>query len=241
MTKNTEPVVDRPLSGEPVVPLPTGMLPGRQPLDGASVRLEPIDPARHAAELYAASHGVAGGEELWRFMAYGPWADVGAYQVWLRDCAAAHDPLFFAIRERGSGRARGMASYLNIVPKNGSIEIGHIWLAPVLQRTRAATEAMFLLMRYAMDDLAYRRLEWKCNALNEASRRAARRLGFRFEGIFHQHMVVKGHNRDTAWYSILDFEWPAVRTTIEAWLAPDNFDAKGRQRRALSEANSSRG
>src|SRR5262245_13053624 len=186
VTGNMETVANRPLSGEPVAPLPTGMLPGRQPLDGVSARLEPIDPARHAAELYAASHGVAGGEDLWRFMAYGPWADAGAFRAWLRDCASAHDPLFYAIRDAASGQARGMASYLNIVPKNGSIEIGHIWLAPVLQDTRAATEALFLLMRYALDDLAYRRLEWKCDALNEPSRHAARRLGFRFEGIFYQ-------------------------------------------------------
>jgi RimJ/RimL family protein N-acetyltransferase len=170
-----------------------------------------------------------------RFLGYGPWADAGAFQVWLRDCAAVHDPLFFAIREHGSGAACGMASYLNIVPKNGSIEIGHIWLAPALQRTCAATEALFLLMRYAMDDLAYRRLEWKCDALNEPSRRAARRFGFRFEGIFHRHMVIKGRNRDTAWYSITGSEWPAVRANIQAWLAPDNFDANGRQRRALSD------
>lgn len=236
MTGNTERVADRPLSGEPVVPLPTGLLPGRQPLDGTSVRLEPIDPARHAAELYAASHGVPGGAELWRFLPYGPWPDVGAFQGWLRDCAAVHDPLFYAIREGGSGQARGMASYLNIVPKNGSIEIGHIWLAPALQRTRAATEALFLLMRQAMDDLRYRRLEWKCDALNEPSRRAARRLGFRFEGIFYQHMVIRGRNRDTAWYSILGREWPAVRATIETWLAPANFDADGRQRRKLSSS-----
>jgi RimJ/RimL family protein N-acetyltransferase len=235
MTKNTETVVERPLSGEPVVPLPAGLLPARRPLEGTSAKLEPIDPARHAAELYAASHGIAGGEELWRFMAYGPWADIGAFQTWLRDGAAVHDPLFFAIRDGASGRACGMASYLNIVPKNGSIEIGHIWLAPALQRTRAATEALFLLMRYAMEELAYRRLEWKCNALNEASRRAARRLGFRFEGIFHRHMVVKGRNRDTAWYSIVDHEWPAIRANIENWLAPGNFDANGRQRRALSD------
>jgi RimJ/RimL family protein N-acetyltransferase len=238
MTINPESVVVRPLSDEPVVP--AGLLPVRQPLAGTAARLEPIDPARHAAELYAASHGVAGGEALWRFMAYGPWADVAAFQAWLRDCAAVHDPLFFAIRD-GSGRACGMASYLNIVPKNGSIEIGHIWLAPALQRTRAATEALFLLMDYAMGALAYRRLEWKCNALNEASRRAARRLGFRFEGIFHRHMVVKGRNRDTAWYSIVDREWPVVRAAIQAWLAPENFDAGGRQRRALSDAHSSSG
>jgi len=235
MTKNTEMAVDRPLSGEPVMPLPAGLLPARQALEGTSARLEPIDPARHAGELYAASHGVAGGEELWRFMAYGPWADIGAFQTWLRDCAAVHDPLFYAIRDNVTGLACGMASYLNIVPKNGSIEIGHIWFAPRLQDTYAATEALFLLMRYAMDDFRYRRLEWKCNALNEASRSAARRLGFRFEGIFHQHMVVKGHNRDTAWYSIIDREWPTVRGNIEAWLAPANFDENGRQRRALSD------
>lgn len=235
MTGNTETVAERPLSGEPVVPLPTGLLPARQPLDGASARLEPIDPARHAAELYAASHGVAGGADLWRFLSYGPWADIGAFQGWLRDCAAVHDPLFYAIRDAGSGQARGMASYLNIVPKNGSIEIGHIWLAPALQRTRAATEALFLLMRYAMDELRYRRLEWKCDALNEPSRRAARRLGFRFEGIFYQHMVIRGRNRDTAWYSILDREWPSIRANIETWLAPGNFDADGRQRQALSD------
>jgi RimJ/RimL family protein N-acetyltransferase len=210
------------------------MLPGRRAIKGIAAGLEPIDPACHTAELYAASHGVVGGEELWRFMAYGPWADIGAFQAWLRDCAAVHDPLFYAIRDSGNSRASGMASYLNIVPKNGSIEIGHIWLAPKLQDTYAATEALFLLMRYAMDDLRYRRLEWKCDALNEPSRSAARRLGFRFEGIFHQHMVVKGRNRDTAWYSILDREWPSVRSTIETWLAPGNFDANGRQRQALS-------
>jgi len=235
MTENTEPLVDRPLSGDPVAPLPAGLLPTRQPLAGGTVRLEPVDPGRHAAELYAASHGVAGGEALWRFLGYGPWADLAIFQAWLRDCAAVHDPLFYAIRDGAGGRACGMASYLNIVAKNGSIEIGHIWLAPMLQRTRAATEALFLLMRYAMDDLRYRRLEWKCDALNAPSRRAARRLGFRFEGIFHQHMVVKGRNRDTAWYSILDGEWPAVRATIETWLAASNFDEAGRQRRALSD------
>src|SRR5215468_9901534 len=238
MTRNTEAVVDRPISGDRVVPLPTGMLPARRPLEGISARLEPIDPAAHAAELFAASHGVPGGEELWRFMAYGPWTDGVTFRSWLRDCAAVHDPLFFAIRDGTTGRACGMASYLNIVPKNGSIEIGHIWLAPALQDTRPGTEALFLLMRYAMDDLAYRRLEWKCDALNEPSRHAARRLGFRFEGVFHRHMVIKGHNRDTAWYSIVGQEWPTVRATMEAWLAPENFDAMGRQRRALDGGNS---
>ena len=126
-----------------------------------------------------------------------------------------------------------MASYLNIVPDMGCIEIGHIWFAPPLQKTRAATEAIFLMMGHVFDDLGYRRLEWKCNDLNEASMRAARRFGFTYEGTFRQHMVVKGRNRDTAWFSLLDREWPAVRTAFERWLAPDNFDAAGRQRTSL--------
>jgi RimJ/RimL family protein N-acetyltransferase len=240
MAEDHEQVCQRPLSGEVVSPLPSGLVPGRGRHEGAAATLEAIDPERHAAELFASSHGVAGGEALWQFLGYGPWPDVDAFRSWLRDCAAIHDPIFFAIRDCKSGRACGMASYLNIVPKNGSIEIGHIWLAPALQRTRAATEALFLLMRHAMDDLRYRRLEWKCNALNDASRRAARRLGFRFEGIFHQHMIVKGRNRDTAWYAIMDHEWPAVRANITAWLADDNFDAAGRQKRSLSEINRQR-
>jgi RimJ/RimL family protein N-acetyltransferase len=227
----------RPQSGEVVAPLPSGLIPARAPLEGTAARLEPIDPERHADELYASSHGVAGGEAIWRFLSYGPWASTDAFRAWLRDCAAFHDPIFYAIRDRASGRACGMASYLNIVPKNGTIEIGHIWLAPALQRTRAATEAIHLLLRYGLDHLRYRRMEWKCDALNAASRRAARRLGFRFEGIFYQHMIVKGRNRDTAWYSIMDREWPAIRANIEAWLAPGNFDAGGRQRRPLSDMN----
>jgi len=237
MTEDQEPVCRRPLSDEAVSPLPSGLIPARGGLGGSTASLEAIDPERHAAELFASSHGVAGGEALWRYLAYGPWPDVDAFRGWLRECAAAHDPIFYAIRARGTGAACGMASYLNIVPRNGSIEIGHIWLAPALQRTRAATEALFLLMRHAMDDLRYRRLEWKCNALNDASRRAARRLGFRFEGIFHRHMIVRGRNRDTAWYSIVEEEWPAVRANIAAWLADDNFDAAGRQKRALSDVS----
>ena len=237
MAEEQEQVCQRPLSGKPVSRLPSGLIPGRGRHDGVAATLEGIDPERHAEELFASSHGVPGGDALWRFLSYGPWADVATFRGWLRDCTAAHDPIFFAIRDRTSGRACGMASYLNIVPKNGSIEIGHIWLAPALQRTRAATEALFLLMRHAMDELRYRRLEWKCDALNAPSRRAARRLGFRFEGIFHQHMIVKGRNRDTAWYSIMDHEWPDVRANITAWLADDNFDAAGRQKRSLSELN----
>jgi RimJ/RimL family protein N-acetyltransferase len=236
MTEQREQIFERPHSDEPVSPLPA-LIPARAPLEGLHARVEPIDPRRHAEELYAASHGVPGGEAIWRYLAYGPWPDVDTFRAWLRDCAAQHDPVFFAIRDRASGKACGMASYLNIVPKNGSIEIGHIWFAPALQRTPPATEALYLMIRHAMDDLGYRRMEWKCNALNEASRIAARRLGFRFEGIFYRHMIVKGRNRDTAWYSIIDSEWPSIRGNPQAWLAPENFDAQGRQKRSLSAMN----
>jgi RimJ/RimL family protein N-acetyltransferase len=222
-------------SGDILAALPSGLIPARAPLEGEAARLEPIDPARHADELYASSHGVSGGEAIWRFLSYGPWGTIDPFRAWLRDCAALHDPIFYAIRDRATGKACGMASYLNIVPKNGSIEIGHIWFAPALQDTRPATDALYLLLRYALDTLKYRRMEWKCDALNEPSRRAARRLGFRFEGLFFQHMIIKGKNRDTAWYSILDHEWPTIRAAMEAWLAPANFDADGRQRLALSD------
>src|SRR4029453_7310933 len=168
------------------------------------------------------------------YLAYGPFADQCAFERWLAERAASIDPLFFAVIDRQSGQASGIASYLNIVPAMGRIEIGHIWFARPLQKTRGATEAIFLMMRHVFDDLGYRRLEWKCNALNEASMRAARRFGFPYEGTFRQHMVVKGRNRDTAWFSLLDREWPSVHEAFERWLAPDNFDRAGRQRTALS-------
>jgi RimJ/RimL family protein N-acetyltransferase len=228
---------ERRSSGDVVAPLPPGLVPGRRLLEGRTVRVEPIDPGRHAEDLYSSSHGVADGEAIWRFLGYGPWPGLDPFRAWLRDCAAQLDPIFYAIRLLDSGRACGMASYLNIVPRNGSIEVGHIWFAPSLQRTVAATEALFLMLRYAMDDLRYRRIEWKCDALNERSRRAALRLGFRFEGIFYQHMIIKGCNRDTAWYSILDHEWPTIRARLETWLAPENFDAAGRQIGSLSALN----
>ena len=158
----------------------------------------------------------------------------GAFERWLAERAASTDPLFFAVIDRQSGQASGMASYLNIVPDMGCIEIGHIWFAPPLQKTRGGDRGDLLMMRHVFDDLGYRRLEWKCNALNEASMRAARRFGFTYEGTFRQRMVVKGRNRDTAWFSLLDREWPAVRAAFERWLAPANFDAAGRQRTSLS-------
>jgi RimJ/RimL family protein N-acetyltransferase len=220
--------------GPPVEPLPSGRAPGRAPLQGGYVRLEPVDVPAHAPSLYALSHAPPEDAALWTYLAYGPFADQDAFASWLAERVRSDDPLFFAIIELASGQASGMSSYLNIVPDMGCIEIGHIWFAPPLQKTRGATEAIFLMMRHVFDDLGYRRLEWKCNALNEASMRAARRFGFTYEGTFRQHMVVKGRNRDTAWFAMLDQEWPRTRAAFEHWLASKNFDADGRQRMSLA-------
>jgi RimJ/RimL family protein N-acetyltransferase len=205
--------------------------PARAPLEGALVRLEPVDPGRHLADLFAA----AGDPAIWRYLPTGPWPDEAPFAALLESYAASGDPLFFTIVDLRDGRPAGIASYLRITPEHGVIEIGHIWFGQSLQRTPQATEAIFLLARHVFDDLGYRRLEWKCNALNEASRRAAVRFGFSFEGIFRQHMVIKGQNRDSAWYAMLDHEWPSIRAGFEGWLAPANFDDEGHQRRRLSE------
>lgn len=207
--------------------------PPREVLPGQSVRLEPLEPARHGGALFAGARDDPEGK-LWTYMAYGPFDDPAVFTAWLEERAAERDPLFFAVIDEASGRAAGMVSYLRIVPAMGVVEIGHIWFAPRLQRTRQATEAIFLLARQAFDGLGYRRLEWKCDALNAASRRAAKRFGFTFEGVFRQHMIVKGHNRDSAWFSILDGEWPAIRGAFEAWLSPGNFDPEGRQKTPLA-------
>lgn len=223
----------RPLSDEAVTPLPSGRFPSSGDHIGESATLEALDPDRHAADLFEYSHGASGNPAIWDYLPYGPFGSLGEFGTWLRTCSASADPKFFAVRDKTSGAAAGMASYLNIHPLQGSIEIGHIWFAPLLQNTRASTEALYLMMRHVMDDRGYRRLEWKCNALNDASRRAANRLGFRFEGIFYNHLIVKGANRDTAWYSIIDSEWPDVRAAFERWLDLSNFDSDGRQRRSL--------
>lgn len=207
-------------------------LPDRVPLDGKLVRLEPVDPVRHAESLFAAARGA---DAIWTHLAYGPFESQASFTRWLEERAASQDPLFYAVIDRASGLAQGMASLMRFVPADGVVEVGHIWFAPVLQRTRQATEAIFLLARHAFDDLGNRRLEWKCDSLNVASRRAAERFGFTFEGVFRQHMVVKGRNRDTAWFSITDGEWLSRRAAFEAWLAPSNFDAGGRQRRSLAD------
>jgi len=206
--------------------------PGRTALDGDLVRLEPVDVERHGRDLHAAQ---AGAPEIWEYLPDGPFQSEHEFLEWLRASAASADPLFYAIVDRVSGKPLGMASYLRITPKHGVIEVGYIWYSPALQRTRQATEAMYVMARHVFDELGYRRYEWKCNALNEPSRRAALRLGFTYEGVFRQHMVVKDRNRDTAWYSMLDTEWAAAKAAFEAWLRPDNFDNAGRQRKSLAE------
>ena len=204
----------------------------RVALEGELVRLEPLDVARHASQLFAAQ---AGAPAIWEYLPYGPFGSETVFRAWLTERATTSDPLFFAIIDRASGMALGMASFLRVEPSHGVIEVGHIWYSPALQRTRLATDAMYVMARHVFDDLGYRRYEWKCNALNEPSRRAAVRLGFTFEGVFRQHMVVKDRNRDTAWYSMLDSEWPAAKAAFEAWLRPENFDGEGRQLRSLAE------
>jgi RimJ/RimL family protein N-acetyltransferase len=204
-------------------------------LRGARVRLEPLDAARHAAQLYAASHGEDTDPRLWDYLPYGPFADAAAYASWVERHHDGDDPRFYAVVDAAAGRAAGVVSYLRIEPDHGVIEIGHIWFGRTLQRTPQATEAIYLLARHAFDDLGHRRLEWKCDAANQRSRAAAERFGFTYEGTFRQHLIVKGRNRVSAWFSLLDGEWPAQRTAFEAWLDPANFGPDGAQRRRLQD------
>lgn len=221
--------------GQPVGPALPGWSarprPDRVGMEGAWCRLAPVDPEAHAADLYRAYAADRDGG-MWTYLPYGPFDDLDAFKIWLATNCQGFDPLFFAIERDGDG-ALGMASFLRIAPEIGAIEIGHISYAPALQRSRASTEAMYLMMRHAFD-LGYRRLEWKCDSLNAASRRAAERLGFVYEGLFRQAVVVKGRSRDNAWYSIVDGEWPSRREALERWLAPENFDEDGRQRASLT-------
>lgn len=205
--------------------------PARQALRGAHVGLEPLDADLHAADLHRA---FSGHDRLWDWMPYGPFASAAGYHRWIREAGMGTDPLFFALRDRATGHCGGVASWLRITPEAGTIEVGHICLSPEIAGTRASTEAMMLMMQAAFA-LGYRRYEWKCNALNLPSRRAAQRLGFSFEGVHRQATVVKGRNRDTAWFSILDGEWPALAEAFAAWLSPSNFDAAGRQKERLSD------
>jgi RimJ/RimL family protein N-acetyltransferase len=205
----------------------------RTTLDGRYVTLVPLDAAAHSAELWDATHGPEH-DGLWHYLFDGPFRDPAEFEAALARKSVSEDPLFFAILGGTPSRAVGYASYMRIEPKHRSIEVGSILYTPALQRTVGATEAMYLMARHAFEDLGYRRYEWKCDALNEPSRRAALRLGFTFEGIFRQHMIVKGRNRDTAWYSMIDSEWPARQSAFERWLDPANFDAEWRQKSSLA-------
>jgi RimJ/RimL family protein N-acetyltransferase len=230
----------RPLSGAAVEQLPSALIPARAPIRGKYVELIPQHADSHAADLFAAGHESERALAIWDYLAYGPWASVDDYRATMRAQSATFDTIFYALRPLDSERFEGQSSYLDINPQMGVIEIGHIWFSPVLARTRAATEALYLMIRHAMGDLGYRRMHWRCNALNEKSRQAARRLGFRFEGVFYNHMIFKGKNRDTAWYSILDNEWPELRGILEAWLDEANFDAQGEAKTSLFEMMSDR-
>jgi RimJ/RimL family protein N-acetyltransferase len=202
-------------------------------LEGPHVVLRPVNAARDARALFAESHPPRADPGLWTYMPTGPYRDAGDLRGALELAERSDDPLWFALHPRAGAHPAGVASYMRIKPEHGVIEIGGIWFGASLQRTTAASEAIYLLAAHAFDELGYRRLEWKCDALNEASRRAAQRFGFRFEGVFRQHMVIKGRNRDTAWFAITDREWPVIRDAFTAWLAPANFDEPGHQRRAL--------
>jgi len=199
-------------------------------MHGRTVALEPLDAQRHGAALWQA---VRGHDGLWTWLFDGPYGTEGELRSDLERKQVAADRVFFAIVPRALGHAAGYASYLRMEPAHGVIEVGNILMSPALQRTTAATEAMYLMARHVFDDLGYRRYEWKCNAENAPSRRAAQRYGFTFEGIFRQHMVVRDRNRDTAWFAMLDHEWPARKAAFEAWLAPENFDAEGKQLRPM--------
>ena len=255
-------------------------------LTGRTCRLEPLDPDRHAHDLFTANADDASGR-MWTYLPVGPFADEPSYRTWTEWAAASEDPLFFAIADTSSGNrdqyaplplgegqgvgasrrvsapqiasvpsglgqgqgvgasqpgvgvAVGIGSYLRIDPANGVIEVGHLQFSPRMQRTPVATEAIFLLMRHAFEDLGYRRFEWKCDDLNAPSRRAAERFGFRFEGIFRQAVVYKGRNRDTAWYAVIDRDWPTIRDGFERWLSPCNFDGHGRQIARLADYHAS--
>ena len=205
-------------------------------LTGRVVTLRPFDRATQAEALYQSTHG-PDKDDLWRYMGDGPFPSRAAFEAAFDKKQSSVDPLFFAIVDNASGVPVGQAAYMRIDPANRVLEVGNIIFTPALQHTRGATEAMYLMARHAFEDLGYRRYEWKCNALNQPSRRAALRLGFTFEGIFRQHMIVKGRNRDTAWFSMLDSEWPARQANFLRWLAPSNFDEAGRQRLSLSHLN----
>ncbi|QCI65361.1 GNAT family N-acetyltransferase [Phreatobacter stygius] len=208
--------------------------PVRNVLDGRYVRLEPLDARKHGDDLFEASD-VPDAASRFAYLYESPPEDRTSFQAWLERVERSEDPLFFAVIDKASGKAAGRQTLMRIDPASGSIEIGNIYWGPLMSRRPAATEAQFLFMQYAFEELGYRRYEWKCNNRNEPSKRAAKRFGFQHEGLFRQHLIVKGENRDTAWFSIIDKEWPALRQAYEAWLDPANFDAAGQQKRRLED------
>lgn len=219
-----------------LIDLSPAKLPSRVRLEGRLVTIAPLDVATHTDSLYEGSHGDSK-DELWRYLWDGPYPNRSAFEASVRERVASTDPLSFAIVDNRSGLAVGHCAYLRITPAHRVIEIGSILFTPAIQRTPGATEAMYLMARHAFEDLGYRRYEWKCDARNTPSRSAALRLGFQFEGIFRQHMIIKGQNRDTAWFAMLDSEWPLRKANFERWLDPANFDSMGRQKEPLSHLN----
>ena len=221
--------------GQPIgFPVPDKLprpFPPPTPMRGQHCSVVPLDPDAQAEALFEATRRDET-ERNWTYLPYGPFSSLEDYADWLRGYCTGKDPLFHTVLD-GNGRPAGIASYLRIHPEAGCIEVGHIHFSPLLQRTIASTEAMFLMMCRVFDELGYRRYEWKCDALNAPSRRSAERLGFTFEGIFRQATVYKGRNRDTAWFSMIDRDWPRIRESFERWLDPGNFDDQGRQRRPL--------
>jgi RimJ/RimL family protein N-acetyltransferase len=220
--------------GPPVAETPAAR-PERIRIEGVAAIIEPLSPTAHGDALWAGSGG-SENQALWKYMHSGPFFERAAFDLYLEDKAGSDDPLYFAIIDSATGKAAGHASYMRIDPGQRVIEVGAILYTKALQKTRAATEAMYLMARHVFEDLGYRRYEWKCNVLNEPSMTAARRLGFTFEGVFRQHMIVKGRSRDTAWYAMLDREWPERKKEFVRWLAADNFDDAGRQKKRLRHA-----
>jgi RimJ/RimL family protein N-acetyltransferase len=219
--------------GVPVPGWTARPLPPRTPMHGRFCTIEPLDAARHAADLFEANAEDRDGR-IWTYYPYGPFAELDEYRRWIDGACADPARLFHAIRDSASGKAVGVAAYINAQPAIGSVEIGSLVFSPRLQRRAAASEAMYLMMRRVFDELGYRRYEWKCDSLNAPSRAAAARLGFQYEGLFRQATITRGRNRDTTWFSIIDSEWPGLRAAFEQWLDPTNFDAGGSQRRGLA-------
>ncbi|MDE0518177.1 MAG: GNAT family protein [Bdellovibrionales bacterium] len=206
-------------------------------LSGLRTFVKPIK-GHDAADIFIAATESAKSESIWNYLSYGPFTSEAEVQTWLLNCEASKDPIFMSFCDRKTGRTGGMGSFMRIQSNTGVAEIGNIWFSLAWQNTIQATEVLSLMMYHILETKAYRRLEWKCDALNKASRAAALRLGFRYEGVFLNHMIVKGRNRDTAWFSLTKEEWPAIHTTHIRWLAPENFDTEGRQKCSLSDLTS---